>query len=172
MSSLFLGFTGKQAAALASVGQAAASTDPTLPALRTVKITATTVDDGAVVEAVATDRFVAARIRFTLPTDSIVGDGTFLINATHLTEIARAAKKHKGKDTAVVISVHDDRYTVEYWDGTEQTSTFPEFDYPPVENLIPYTTRDLFNIPAGSVMNPALLAKAAKLKRKAARKRV
>lgn len=141
-------------AAIASLS-AATSADKSTPILTAIRVTVTP----ETVTAVATDRYIAARL--TTPLGEVahtVSDAgsTFYLNATDATMLAKLKTGGMftwNDETREVTAEMDNhaRFTLHAVDG----------NYPPVERLIPDESAD-YDIPAGVGLNPATFAKLAK----------
>lgn len=141
-------------AAIASLN-AATSSDKITPILSVIKVTVTP----ETVTAIATDRYIAARL--TTPLGDIahtVSDtgGTFYLNATDATMLAKLK-------TGGMFTWDDETREVTAEMDTESRFTLHavEGNYPPVERLIPSDTAE-HGIPAGVGLNPTTFAKLAK----------
>lgn len=141
-------------AAIASLS-AAASSDTTTPILSVIEVTVTP----ETVTAVATDRYIAARLTTPLGdvvhTVSDVGS-TFYLNAADTTMLAKlkAGGMFTWNDETREVTAEMDshaRFTLHAVDG----------NYPPVERLIPAGLAE-HDIPAGVGLNPTIFAKLAK----------
>lgn len=141
-------------AAIASLS-GATSTDKITPILSVIKVTLTP----ETVTAVATDRYIAARL--TTPLGDVahtVSDtgSTFYLNAADATMLAKLKTGGMftwNEETREVTAEMDNhaRFTLHAVDG----------NYPPVERLIPNESAD-HDIPAGVGLNPTTFAKLAK----------
>lgn len=141
---------------------AAASRDKLVPILGTVKITATP----STVTAIATDRYLAARLTFplgdtahTIPEDGV----TLLMSVESLATLAKSKAGYmltvEGDDAPAV------RIIAESASDAGATFTFqaPHGNFPPVERLIPTEASD-DDIPAGIRITSGLFAQLAKLR--------
>ena len=133
----------------------ATSTDKFTPILTAISVTVTP----ETVTAVATDRYIAARLTTPLcdvaHTVSDAGS-TFYLNAADATMLAKL------KDGGMLTWNDETReVTAEMDNGSRFTLRAVNGDYPPVERLIPSDTAD-HDIPAGVGLNPATFAKLAK----------
>lgn len=150
-----------QLASLASLA-AATSTDKNIPILSVIKITA----DPSTVKAVASDRYVAARLTFPLgeTVHTLSEEGkTLLVSASDLAILAKAKvgfmltiEDKDDNDPAVRVTAESDT-------GIAFTFNAPRGNFPPVERLIPAEEADS-DIPAGVKVTAALFAKLAKLR--------
>ena len=141
-------------AAIASIS-AATSADKFTPILSVIKVTLTP----ETVTAVATDRYIAARL--TTPLGDVVHTvsdtgSTFYLNAADATMLAKLKTGGMltwNEETREVTAEMDNhsRFTLHAVDG----------NYPPVERLIPNESAD-HDIPAGVGLNPTIFAKLAK----------
>ena len=141
-------------AAIASLS-AATSADKFTPILTAIRVTVTP----ETVAAVATDRYIAARL--TTPLGEVahtVSDAgsTFYLNATDATMLAKlkAGGMFTWNDETREVTAEMDnhsRFTLHAVDG----------NYPSVERLIPSVTAEC-DIPAGVGLNPTTFAKLAK----------
>lgn len=159
MTTFFL--SPAQLSSLASL-VAATSTDKLIPILGVVKITA----DPSTVQAVASDRHVAARLTFPLgdTVHTLPEEGTTLLVSS--SDLAILAKAKAGFQ--LTIAEEDDsnpavRVTAESDTGVAFTFQAPRGNFPPVERLIPAEESDS-DIPAGIKITAALFAKLAKLR--------
>lgn len=141
-------------AAIASLS-AATSADKFTPILSVIKVTLTP----ETVTAVATDRYIAARLTTPLGevTHTVSDTGsTFYLNAadaTMLSKLKAGGMLTWNDETHEVTAEMDNhsRFTLHAVDG----------NYPPVERLIPDESAD-HDIPAGVGLNPTIFAKLAK----------
>ncbi|KDA04630.1 hypothetical protein DC31_05940 [Microbacterium sp. CH12i] len=158
MTSFFL--SPAQLSSVASLA-AATSRDKAVPILSTVKITASP----STVQAVASDRYVAARLTFSLgdTAHTLPDEGaTLLLSAADLAILAKAKAGFM-----LTFDSEDDRpagrVTAESDTGVAFTFSAPSGNFPPVERLIPDDASDCA-IPAGIKVTAALFAKLAKLR--------
>ena len=133
----------------------ATSADKFTPILSVIKVTLTP----ETVTAVATDRYIAARLTTPLcdvaHTVSDTGS-TFYLNAADATMLAKL------KDGGMLTWNDETReVTAEMDNGSRFTLRAVNGDYPPVERLIPDESAD-HDIPAGVGLNPTTFAKLAK----------
>lgn len=141
-------------AAIASLS-GATSADKFTPILTAIKVTLTP----ETVTAVATDRYIAARLATPLGdvvhTVSYAGS-TFYLNAADATMLAKLK-------TGGMFTWDDEtrEVTAEMVNGSRFTLHAVDGNYPPVERLIPSDTAD-HDIPAGVGLNPTVFAKLAK----------
>ena len=141
-------------AAIASLS-GATSTDTFTPILSAIKVTVTP----ETVTAVATDRYIAARL--TTPLGEVahtVSDegSTFYLNATDATMLAKLK-------TGGMLTWNDEtrEVTAEMDNASRFTLHAVDGNYPSVERLIPSDTAEC-DIPAGVGLNPTIFAKLAK----------
>lgn len=133
----------------------ATSADKFTPILSVIKVTVTP----ETVTAVATDRYIAARLTTQLGdvTHTVSDEGsTFYLNAADATMLAKLK-------TGGMLTWNDE--TREVTAGMDNHSRFTlhavNGNYPPVERLIPDESAD-HDIPAGVGLNPTTFAKLAK----------
>mgnify|MGYP003462433776 FL=1 len=133
----------------------ATSTDKFSPILSVIKVTLTP----ETVTAVATDRYIAARL--TTPLGDVahtVSDAgsTFYLNAADATMLAKLK-------TGGMLTWNDEtrEVTAEMDNHSRFTLHAVDGNYPPVERLIPSDTAE-HDIPAGVGLNPTTFAKLAK----------
>lgn len=133
----------------------ATSTDKFSPILSVIKVTLTP----ETVTAVATDRYIAARLTTPLGdvTHTVSDAGsTFYLNAADATMLAKLK-------TGGMLTWNDEtrEVTAEMDNHSRFTLHAVDGNYPPVERLIPSDTAD-HDIPAGVGLNPTTFAKLAK----------
>lgn len=146
--------TASTIAAIASLA-AATGTDKITPILSVIKITVTP----ETVTAVATDRYIAARL--TTPLGDVAHTttdtgSTFYLNAADATRLAKLK-------TSGMFTWDDEtrEVTAETDNHSRFTLTALNGNYPPIERLIPSDAAE-YDIPAGVGLNPTTFAKLAK----------
>lgn len=142
-------------AAIASLA-AATGTDKITPILSVIKITVTP----ETVTAVATDRYIAARL--TTPLGDVAHTttdtgSTFYLNAADATRLAKLK-------TSGMFTWDDEtrEVTAETDNHSRFTLTALNGNYPPIERIIPNETAE-YDIPAGIGFNPTMFGRLAKL---------